>query len=215
MFDIEIIRLCFVIGLLAINSFADFKYRTIFGSDKIYASLGIAGFTLLMFDSFFADDVMWALFMAVINITFVLFFWRIKMLASGDVLVMLLISVTMPVWNDWVLVVPASLITAYIISGISGLFYNLFLNFETLFRHESLFEKYSASIIKKIITFGIAHKRRCWEKHTISIEKGTGFSLTSSPYDKEFSKIDGQLVSPAIPLIPFVLISFGLILLFF
>ncbi len=208
MFDIEIIRIGFVLGLLAINTFTDLKSRTICGSDRQYVILAAIGLGLLLVDSI--DGMLLPLLFVVINVTVILFMWRIKALASGDTLVCLVIAVTVPMLTDWGMMAFMMIMGAMFVSAVFALLYNSILNGFTLYRRETLFGEYGESALKKFFTFGLAHKKRSWEKHVISIEKGNGFSLTGSPFEKEFSVKNDQLVGVAIPFVPFVLFAFVL-----
>ncbi len=84
MLELEIIRITFVIVLLAVNTIYDIRYRTIAGNDKINLIVGSVGFTILILDTY-DDYFSYTILMMVICITFVLLLWRCKVMASGDV----------------------------------------------------------------------------------------------------------------------------------
>jgi len=216
MFDIELVRILIVLGVLSVNTFSDLKYRTNYGKDRWYLILGIIGFSLLVFESLDStEDTLWMILMVVINMTIVLVLWRINLAASGDIIILALIAVTLPVISGGVLLILVIVLVSAVVSAVFGVGYNYALNFITLYHREPLFTKYNESIIKKFITFGLAHKKRSWGKYVISIEKDDGFSITSNPIGKEFSVKNGELVSPGIPLVPFMLFSYVIVLLTF
>lgn len=206
--DLEILRLGFVFVLLIINTITDLKERVIFGSDKLNFIIGSIGISLFFIDS--VDSFSVSLFMLVINVTVILLMWRFKMVASGDIVILLLFAVTIPIISNWVLLPLFTIILSMVFLTIYSLIFNVTLNSITLFKHDHLFGRYRATILKKIISFGLVHQRRHWEKHSISVEHDDGFSLLSVPFGKEFSK-KNELVVSANPLIPFLLASFMII----
>jgi hypothetical protein len=207
--DLEIVRIIFVFGLLAVNSFTDFRQRVIFGNDKLYVILGAVGLTLLVIDSL--DSIFFTMFLVVANITFVLLVWRFKMVASGDIIILLVVSVTLPVLNEWVILPIFVAIGASIINVLVSFVYNSSLNFMTLFEGRSVFGGYRAHIIKKFFAFGVIHQKRNWEKHVMSVQNKDSFSLFTVPFDKEFSAKRGELVSVILPFIPFMLVTYAVI----
>jgi|APSaa5957512535_1039671.scaffolds.fasta_scaffold19714_2 hypothetical protein len=206
--DLEIFRLGFVLIVLIINTVTDLKERVIFGSDKVNLIFGIVGVSLFFIDS--VDSFFVSLFMLVINVTVILLMWRFKMVASGDIIILLIFAVTVPIISNWVLLPLFTIILSMVFLMIYSLIFNMTLNSITLFNHQHLFGMYRVSTLKKIISFGLVHQRRGWEKHSISVEQADGFSLTTVPFGKEFSR-KNELVASANPLIPFLLVSFVII----
>jgi len=207
--SLEIARICFVLGILAVNTITDLKYRTVFGSDKLYVVLGAVGFVLFLIDSY--NDILESMFWLVVNVTFVLLMWRFKAMASGDIVIMLVFSTTLPIIEGWVVAPLASSVIAMILILAFSLLYNFSLNLHTLYKGQSLFSQYKASVFKKIFSIGLVHQRRNWERHCISVEKGDGFSILTSPIGKKFST-KMELVTPAVPCIPFLFVTFLIIL---
>lgn len=195
MIDTEIFRIAFVLGILAVNTFTDLRSRTIFGNDKLYLVLGIAGLSLLVIDKF---DVV-ALFWICLNLTVIAIAWRVKtLIASGDLIVYLVMAFTIPMESFFIV------IGAFVIQVIFGVLYNWTLNIKTLHDGKPLFTKYKESKIKKAIAFSLFHQKRNWEKHVVSVEKGKRFSLTSSPMNQKFNVKDG-LVQTGFPFMAFML----------
>ncbi len=207
MFDLEIFRIAFVVGLLSINTVYDIRYRTIAGSDKVNLLVGAAGFSLLLLDAY-GEPLSYDFVMMVICITFVLLLWRCKVMASGDVAVSLISCVVLPT-N---LLPLTTLFLALILSVIITLAYNIILNVRTKYRREKLFHDFNSSIFIKILAFGISHKKRSWEKYVLSIERDGKLDLITQPFDKEFNAKNETIVCVAVPLLPLMLISFPIAL---
>lgn len=207
MFDLEIIRIVFVIGLLSVNTIYDLRYRTIAGSDKTNFIVGCIGFTLLLLDSY-GEPLSFDFVMMVICITFVLLLWRCKVLASGDVVVSLIFCAVLPIY----LLPLTTILLALILSVVVNLLYNVTLNIKTKYKNEKLFSDFSSSWFIKILAFGMAHKKRSWEKYVISIEEDGKLNLFTQLFNKKFSTVDGTVVYVAMPFLPLMLISFPIVL---
>ncbi len=210
--NLEMIRIIFVLCILAVNAFTDLKERVYFGRDRYYLIFGVIGFSLFLLDS--VDSLSFSLFMLVIHVTLVLIMWRIKLAASGDIVVCLVFAVTVPIVSGWILLPLFAIIGGAFAVLIFGLLYNFSLNMLTLCHKESLYSKYNVSIFKKIASIGLVHQRRSWEKHTVSVETCDGFSIKNSIIDKEYS-VKKELVSPALPFFPFLLGAYVIVLLLF
>jgi len=201
--DLEIVRIAFVIILLSVNTIYDIRYRTIAGSDKTNFIIGCIGFGLLLFDAY-GEPLSYDFVMMVICITFVLLLWRCKVMASGDVVVSLIFCAVLPT-N---LIPLTTLFLALTLSVIITLVYNITLNVKTKQRNEKLFHDFNSSIFIKILAFGVSHKKRSWEKHVLSIEKDCKLDLITQPFNKEFNAKNETIVAVAVPLLPFMLVSF-------
>lgn len=201
--ELEIIRIVFVFVVLGINTITDLKKREIAFSDRISLLVGGIGFGLFFVD-IYNDSMMPQILMMVICITFVLLLWRFKVMASGDIAISLILCVTLP--TNFVPII--TILLAVFLSVIITLSYNVTLNIKTKLNHEVLFHDFESSKIIKIIAFIMTHRKRSWEKHVISVERGTKIDLFSSPLNKEFSTQEGEIVGVAFPLIPFLLVSF-------
>lgn len=151
------------------------------------------------------------MFWLAINIAFVLLMCRIRIMVSGDIAILLVFSAALPIMEGWVVVPLASSVIAMVLILTFSLLYNFSLNLNTLWKGESLLSQYNSSIIKKIFSVGLVHQRKEREKHAMSVEKDDGFSLLTSPIGKEFST-KRELVTPALPFIPFLLFAFMIIL---
>ena len=208
MFELEIIRVLFVVGILSINSIYDLKYRTIAGSDKKNFLVGLIGFSILLLDTYdtsFSSELL----MMVICMTVVFLLWRFKIVASGDIVIALILCAVLPI-N---LIPITTIFIALILSIIVTLSYNIVLNTSTKRNKEKLFHDFNSSIFIKAIVFVMAHKKRSWEKYVLSIEDNRKLSLMASPFDKEFETKNGTIVSNALPLVPFMLLGFPIALL--
>ncbi len=203
MLDLEIVRIAFVVILLSVNTIYDIRYRTIFGSDKTNFLIGAMGFGLLLLDAY-GEPLSFDFAMMVICITFVLLLWRFKVIASGDVAISLIFCVVLPI-NFIPL---TTLFLALILSVIVTILYNIILNVQTKYRHEKLFHDFNSSILIKILAFGISHKKRSWEKHVLTIENNDKLDLITQPFNKEFNAKNETIVAVAVPLLPFMLVSF-------
>jgi len=205
--DLEIFRIAFVIILLSVNTIYDIRYRTIAGSDKTNFIIGAVGFTLLLLDAY-GEPLSYDFVMMVICITFVLLLWRCKVIASGDVVVSLIFCAVLP--TNFIPL--TTLFLALMFSVVVTLVYNITLNINTKYKNEKLFHDFNSSIFIKILAFGVSHKKRSWEKHVISIEKDGKLDLITQPFDKEFNAKNETIVCVAVPLLPFMLVSFPIAL---
>ncbi len=207
MLDLEIFRIIFVVILLSVNTIYDIRYRTIFGSDKTNFIIGAAGFTLLLLDAY-GEPLSYDFVMMVICITFVLLLWRVRVIASGDVVISLIFCAVLP--TNFIPL--TTLLLALILAVIITLVYNITLNVQTKYRHEKLFHDFNSSIFIKILAFGLSHKKRSWEKHVLTIENNGKLDLITSSFDKEFNTKNETIVCVAVPLLPLMLISFPIVL---
>ena len=92
--DTELIRLLMVLGVLAANSYTDVRRRTVLGGDRHYAGVGGAGLALFLLDGGWADAG--ALFGMATGVTLALVLYRCRAVASGDCIILLVVSVTLP-----------------------------------------------------------------------------------------------------------------------
>jgi len=137
-----------------------------------------------------------------------LLLWRCNVIASGDVVVSLIFCVVLPT-N---LIPITTIFLALILSVIVTILYNVILNVRTKYRKEKLFYDFNSSILIKILAFCISHKKRSWEKYVISIEKDGKLNLISQSFNKQFETKNKTIVITAIPLLPFMLVSFPIVL---
>ncbi len=203
MLDLEIVRIAFVVILLSVNTVYDLKYRTIAGSDKTNFLIGVMGFGLLLLDvynDYFSSEIL----IMIICITFVLLLWRMRIIASGDVVISLIFCAVLP--TSFIPI--TTICIALILSVIVTILYNITLNVQTKYRGEKLFHDFNSSIFIKILAFGISHKKRSWEKHVLSIENNGKLDLITQPFDKEFNAKNETIVSVAVPFLPLMLVSF-------
>ena len=207
MLDLEIFRIAFVVVLLSVNTIYDVRYRTIAGSDKTNFMVGAIGFTLLLLDAY-GEPLSYDFVMMVICITFVLLLWRCKVMASGDVVISLIFCAVLP--TNFIPLTTIGI--ALVLSVIVTLVYNITLNIKTKYRNEKLFDDFDSSIFVKILAFGISHKKRSWEKHVLSIELDGKLDIVTQPFNKEFNAKNETIVTVAVPLLPFMLVSFPIAL---
>ncbi|MDE0091140.1 MAG: hypothetical protein OXP12_07285 [Thaumarchaeota archaeon] len=221
--DTELIRLLMVFGVLVANSYTDVRYRTVLGGDRHYACVGAAGFALFLLGGGWADTG--ALFGLAAGITLALVLYRCRAVASGDCVVLLVVSVTLPAASG----VPFLPVLAGLL-GVTALAfavvgYNVALNVSHmagLYRYPAAGRRPFAAcgttgVLKKAAAFFAAHHRRPWERYVIRIDDGRGgFSLRATPAGTrrwEKGGGEGQLVMVAAPVIPFLLVSVILLLL--
>ena len=221
--ETELARLLIVLGVLAANSYTDIKYRTILGGDRHYAVVGVTGLALFLLDGGWADAG--ALFGVAAGVTLALALYRCKAVASGDCVILLVVSVTLPAaFGVPFLPVLAGLLGITILAfAVVG--YNVALNVSHvagLYRHPAAGRRPfaacgAAGIPKKAAAFFAAHHRRPWERHVIPIDDGRGgFSLRATPVGTRRWKTgvgEGRPVMMAAPVVPFILASMILLLL--
>lgn len=222
--ETELIRLLMVLGVLAANSYTDIRYRTVLGGDRHYVPAGGAGLALFLLDGGWADAG--ALFGLAAGVTLALVLYRCRAVASGDCVVLLVISVTIPTaFGVPFLPVLAGLLGVTILA-FAVVAYNVALNVSHvvgLYRHPAAGRRpfstcETTGALKKAAAFFTAHHRRPWERHVVRIDDGRGgFSLRATPVGTrrwEKDNEEGRPVMVAAPVIPFLLASMILLLLF-
>ncbi len=201
---LEYLSIILVVGILSVNTVSDVKYRTIIGKDRIYFMLGVIGFSLFLFTNY--ENIWIPLLSLVGSITIVLLLWRFKLVASGDIVICLVICVSLPTVFGIMFFPLFMIFGALFLSTIIITLLNATLNVSTVIHNRPLFSQYNTSIFKNMVSIGLVHHRRSWDKHSISVESHNGYSLTKMPYHQKFSD-QKELVMFAIPLIPFLLVS--------
>ncbi len=223
--DTELIRMLMVLGVLAANSYTDVRYRTILGGDRHYVLAGGAGLALFLLDGGWADAG--ALFGLASGITFALVLYRCRAVASGDCVILLVISVTLPAASGIQFLPVLAGLLGVTILAFAVVTYNVALNVSHvagLYRHPAAGRRPfstcgKAGAPKKAAAFFAAHHRRPWERHVIRIDDGRGgFSLRATPVgirEWEGGGGQGRPVMVAAPVIPFLMVSVILLLLLF
>ena len=221
--ETETVRLLIVLGMLAANSYTDVRYRTILGGDRHYACAGAAGLALFLLDGGWADAG--ALFGVAAGVTLALVLYRCRAVASGDCVILLVVSVTLPaaLGVPFLPVLAGLLGVTMLAFAVVG--YNVALNVSHaagLYRHPAAGRRPfstcdAAGVLKKTAGFFAAHHRRPWERHVVRIDDGRGgLSLrATSVGTREWERGDGEgrPVMVAAPVIPFLLVSTILLLL--
>jgi len=221
--DTELVRLLMVVGMLAANSYTDVRHRTVLGGDRHYACAGAVGFALFALGGGLADAG--ALFGMAAGVTLALVLYRCGAVASGDCVVLLAVSVTLPAALGVPFLPVLAGLLGVTILAFAVVAYNLALNVSHaagLYRHPAAGSRPfstcgAASAIKKAAAFFAAHHRRPWEKYVVYIDDGRGgLSLRATPVGtREWERGDeeGRPVVVAAPVIPFLLVSVILLLL--
>ena len=221
--DTELIRLLMVLGVLAANSYTDVRYRTVLGGDRHYALTGGAGLALFLLGGGWADAG--ALFGMAAGVTLALGLYRCRAVASGDCVVLLVVSVTLPaaLGVPFLPVLAGLLGVTMLAFAVVG--YNVALNVSHaagLYRHPAAGRRPfaacgAAGALKKAAAFFAAHHRRPWERHVVRVDDGRGgLSLRATPVGIrwwERDSMEGRPVMVAAPVIPFLLVSTILLLL--
>ena len=221
--ETELVRLLMVLGMLAANSYADVRYRTVLGCDRHYALTGAAGLALFLLDGGWADAG--ALLSLAAGVTLALALYRCRAVASGDCVVLLVVSVTLPAASGVpFLPVLVGLLGVTVLS-FAVVAYNVALNMSHaagLYRHPAAgrrpFSAYETTgALKKAAAFFTVHHQRKWETHVIPVDdQRGGFSLRTTTLGRREWKRDGRVGRPvmvAAPVIPFLLAVMILLLL--
>ncbi len=221
--ETELVRLLMVLGMLAANSYTDIRYRTILGGDRHYMCAGAAGFALFALGGGLADAG--ALFGMVAGVTLALVLYRCRAVASGDCVVLLAVSVTMPAASGVPFLPVLAGLLGVTILAFAVVGYNVALNVSHAagwYRHPAAGRRPfsacgTAGALKKAAAFLTAHHRRPWERHVVYIDDGRGgFSLRATPVgtrEWERGGAQGRPVMVAAPVIPFLLASTILLIL--
>ena len=166
------------------------------------------------------------------GITLALILWRCRALASGDCIILLVVAVSLPsLFGGAATMLPVSITLGSIAAlAISVILYNLALNVGQILappgagaaggrgadapaarRDSGLpFASYArAHPLKKAAALFMAHRKRAWERHVVSIETSVGddFSLRVPTFGKtDWDSVPpGRLVVVAAPVVPFIL----------
>ena len=222
--ETELIRLLMVVGMLAANSYTDVRYRTILGGDRHYACAGAAGLVLFLLGGGWADAG--ALLSMAAGVTLALALYRCRAVASGDCIILLVFSVTLPAASGvpFLPVLAGLLGVTMLAFAVVG--YNVALNVSHaagLYRHPAAGRRPfsacdTAGPLKKAAAFFAAHHKRPWERHVVRIDDGRGgLSLRATPVGtrkwEKGGSLEGQPVMVAAPVIPFLLVSTILLIL--
>ena len=222
--DTELVRLLMVLGVLAANSYTDVRYRTVLGGDRHYTVVGAAGLALfLLLDGGWADIV--SLLGMTAGVTLALVLYRCRAVASGDCIILLVVSVTLPTASGVPFLPVLAGLLGITMLAFAVVGYNVALNVSHaagLYRHPAAGSRPfsacgAAGIPKKAAALFAAHHKRPWERHVIRIDDGRGgFSLRATPVGTRIWKKDdgeGLPVMVAAPVVPFLLASMILLLL--
>lgn len=195
----EPVRLLLVVSILAVNSYTDVARRTVWGGDRRYAALGAAGLALWLLSSPPPLEYL----SAVAGVTASLFLWRIKCFGSGDAVLGIVISVTLPSLGGIGFIPVIAVLGSCVMAPLAVVAFNVTLNSAALLWGRRPFAGRGLPV--RLAAFCLLHERRDWEKHAIPAEKDGTYTLRPNPIDSEFSTIPGGIVAPAMPMIPFFL----------
>ena len=221
--DTELIRLLMVLGVLAANSYTDVRYRTVLGRDRHYACVGGAGLALFLLGGGWADTS--ALFGMAAGVTLALVLYRCRAVASGDCVVLLVVSVTLPAALGVPFLPALVVLLGVTVLSFVVVAYNVALNVSHaagLYRHPAAgrrpFSAYgTVGTLKKAAAFFTAHHQRVWETHVVPVDdQRGGFSLRTTALGRRKWKRGakaGRPVMVAAPVIPFLLAALILLLL--
>ena len=243
----ELARLFIVFVILVLNSYTDIKYRTVWGRDRHYLVISLTGIAILLVSMMITYEnndnlthntnvkLTNEIFSMSASITLALILYRCKAVASGDTIIILAMSVILPSVFDVYFLPCLVALGAIFVLGVAIVSYNVILNVSWIVSSRTHSPPASAQlqpygskntltcVIRHVALFFMAHKRRVWERHVISIEDGKGdFSLFKHPFeshtneqrwDSVSSDKYGELVMVAAPVVPFLLLVLTCILL--
>lgn len=204
----ELARLFMVFAILVVNSYTDIKYRTVWGRDRHYLVISVAGIAILLASMTIThenDDntahntnlkITNEIFSMSAGITLAMILYRCKAVASGDTIIILTISVILPSIFDVYFLPCLVVLGAVFVLGVAIVSYNVILNVSWIVspRTQPLPastqpQQYGSKntlmcTIKRVSLFFMAHRRHAWEKYVVSIEDGKGsFSLFKHPFE--------------------------------
>ncbi len=188
----------------------DLRYRTIAGRDLYYVLAGGTGLVLLLLDGGWRQPT--EILSMVAGLTLVLILYRFKVVASGDCIILLVVCVSLPSIQGIQFLPVLLVLGSIVLLACSLIMYNLTLNTTQIIRRRSSpFARYKETRAKKMAAFLMAHQKRVWEKHVISIEDQNcnKFSLFVIPFDRSWAH--KGLVVIAAPVIPFLLVTLAVI----
>lgn len=210
--DYEIARIALVLGVLAADSYADIRRRSLLGRDCHYAAVGAAGLALTLLSGPTTMDILGM----VSGITLTLVIYRLRAMGSGDCVVMLVFSVSLPAALGIPFLPALVLLGGITLVGCAIITYNAALNVSHHMSPPAAPPPpVRAHLLKRAAAFAMAHRMRAWERHVVPIEKqGGGFSLFGGSPQKPqaWTASPGQLVMVAAPVVPFLLAALLLLL---
>ena len=212
-------RLLLVLGLLAANACEDVRRRTLLWGDRHYAAIGTGGLCMfLLVEQGWRDPS--ATLSMVAGITMALALWRCRGMASGDCVLLLVVSVLLPTYGGIYFVPVFVALLGITLTAFLVVAYNFALNVSQAAMPRGrppLFSKYpNAGKWKRAFAVFAAHEKRAWETHVVPVlEDGRGsFSIFRT---QQFGQRDwdvvpaGRLVLVAGPMVVFFLTVLALI----
>ena len=204
-------RLALVLGLLAVESYGDLKYRELMGRDRHYAMIGGAGLAMFLLSGGWQD--LNALFSMAAGITIALVMWRVRGLAAGDCIILLVVSVTLPSYGGVYFVPVAIALLAITAAAFLIVSYNLVMNvWQAVDCRRGargvppLFAGYPrARPWTRAFCLFAAHYKRPWDRFAVPVwEDGRGsFSIMRTTYfdQRDWDSVPvGRLVVTAAPM---------------
>lgn len=211
--NLEDARLAVVLCILVITSYTDIRRRELTAYDRPYLIAGGACFAVFMVaEGGWQDTLAW--FSVVVGMSLALGFWRLRVMGNGDVLIIVVISVSLPEYGGIPFVPAGVVLLGFFMIAFLAPMYNLVLNASHYVMPRGrppLFAPYPrAGFFRRAGCMFTAHAKRPWEKFVVPV-KGDGngsftFWNTTPVGNREWGNVEtGRLVMVGVPIIPFFL----------
>ncbi len=214
---------------MSVNSCTDIAYRTICGRDRHYIIVAIIAQSIIVWEYVTYGIILEEVLTMFIGITLVFVLYRIKAMASGDAIIMLMISLVLPSAFDVQYLACIVILGSILLTGILVVSYNVVLNIHWKlsgmchnFETRSFSGNRICNFLYMFVLFFLTHNRRIWERHVITIEDQNGnYYLFKTPFDHQHNNNNweyepgqvGTMVMVAAPVVPVLLATLLLVLL--
>lgn len=201
-----LVRQIISLFMLAVASHSDIKRRKV--SDMVWIIFGGAGALLYVLEP---PDTVTILFLT-IGITIGIAGLASRKFGQADCLALIAVTVTTPA-HDGIPVGLAIPVVTPVLASIYSLCYNVACNLSDLLQG-SMFYELDERLHRKALAFFVLHRRRGHERFVFIAQQDVRFVFHwKSNKDKFAGNFQGY-VSSALPLIPFMLLSFVLVFFF-
>ncbi len=192
--------------MLSVASYFDIKKREV--NDIVWIIFGVIGIILYLFEPIGFIAILYLGIGIAIGVTWIL----TRTFGQADGLALIALAITLPIHDRLPVGVLVSIGVPFL-AALYGLCCNMTYNISDLLRRR-LFFGVCEKPYRKAFAFFVLHRKREYERFVFSAQDKDKFVFHFRPRtDIEFSNNFQGYVTPALPLIPFMLISIILILL--
>lgn len=213
---IEVIQIILATSMFSIATIADLQSRSV--NDLIWLIFGSVGVIMTIIITVDNPNLIWNnLITTGICIIVSIIVWFMRCFGMADMFGIIVLSVILPQLYHIPLIPILVLNIAFILCFFYVIVSNIRYNLTDIFR-VNLFQDIDESFVKKIFAFFLIHRRREDERFTfpsVQIVDGKKKFLFYHNLDTQCFTQKDIYVSPAVPMMPFFLISLFIILFFY